>query len=88
MPQAAALLHPTYTSINHWERQFSSGYSGLWTSVVEEQAHIFLSAAAEAVISDRKVEQKAVDGEYPKLSQTHVAESESRVFSDALLRYM
>lgn len=56
--------------------------------MVEEQAHIFLSAAVEAVISDRKVEQKAVDGEYPKLSQTHVAESESRVYSDALLRYM
>lgn len=33
---------------------------------------IVLSAAAGAVILDRKVEQRAGDEECPKLSQTHV----------------
>lgn len=44
--------------------------------MVEEQACVCLSAAAGAVVSDRKVEQRAGDEECPKLSQTHVEESQ------------
>lgn len=53
-----------------------------------EGIEFVLLAAAGAVISDRKAEQRDGDEQCPKLSPTHMKEEQPWVFSGALLKYI